>query len=146
MASYKTVIRKLLNRTLSPLGLAVGRKDQLRHGHANSYERLHNLKTIGFAPKFVLDCGAYVGTWTLETARIFPDAKFLLVEPNTAVFNRLRETISPIASRCTVLDAAVGERMDTAKLNVWDGSATASSLLNNVAGPPQKQITVQVRT
>ncbi len=58
MASYKTTIRQLLNRALKRTGYAIGRMEQLRHGRANSYERLHNLKTLGFAPTVIFDCGA----------------------------------------------------------------------------------------
>jgi FkbM family methyltransferase len=146
MASYKTAVRKLLNRALKRTGYAIGRKEQLRHGRANSYERLHNLKTLGFAPTVIFDCGAYVGQWTIETARIFPDARFLLIEPNPEVQEQLHATIKPIAHRCTVLETAVGERAGTANLNLWAGGGTGSSLLANVAGQPHKQVPIKVCT
>tara|TARA_R110000765_G_scaffold283498_2_gene380469 strand:- start:16 stop:690 length:675 start_codon:yes stop_codon:yes gene_type:complete len=48
----------------------------------NLNESLLTLKKFGFAPKFILDIGAYKGEWTDQVSYIFPTAGFLLVEPN----------------------------------------------------------------
>lgn len=39
------------------------------------------ITNCGLEPKFVIDVGAHKGTWTAEVQNIFPDAKFLLIEP-----------------------------------------------------------------
>jgi FkbM family methyltransferase len=39
------------------------------------------IKNCGLEPKFVIDVGAHKGTWTAEVQNIFPDSKFLLIEP-----------------------------------------------------------------
>jgi FkbM family methyltransferase len=39
------------------------------------------IKNCGLEPKFVVDVGAHKGTWTAEVQNIFPDSKFLLIEP-----------------------------------------------------------------
>ena len=39
------------------------------------------IKNCGLEPKFVIDVGAHKGTWTSEVQNIFPDSKFLLIEP-----------------------------------------------------------------
>jgi FkbM family methyltransferase len=41
---------------------------------------LMRLKQMGFTPFSVLDIGAYEGKWSVETARIFPAAKYILYE------------------------------------------------------------------
>ena len=46
------------------------------------YQRLRHIKHLGFDPKVIFDCGAFVGAWTVRVSEIFPDAIFLLVEPN----------------------------------------------------------------
>lgn len=40
------------------------------------------LKSIGWAPKTIIDIGAYKGEWTLQTRMYFPNAQYTLVEPN----------------------------------------------------------------
>jgi FkbM family methyltransferase len=40
------------------------------------------LLKVGWYPKTVLDVGAYKGTWTTQTKRVFPKAKFTLIEAN----------------------------------------------------------------
>ena len=44
-----------------------------------SYQRL---KKIGFAPKSVVDIGAYHGNWTRLTQSIFPSASYTMIEAN----------------------------------------------------------------
>ena len=53
------------------------------HGHENPLQKsLLTLREFGFAPKFILDIGAYKGEWTDQVFYIFPRAGFLLIEPN----------------------------------------------------------------
>jgi FkbM family methyltransferase len=40
------------------------------------------LKSFGWMPHTILDIGAYKGNWTRETRLHFPNAKFVLIEPN----------------------------------------------------------------
>jgi hypothetical protein len=39
------------------------------------------ITNCGLEPQFVIDVGAHKGTWTAKVQNIFPDAKFLLIEP-----------------------------------------------------------------
>ena len=43
--------------------------------------RLENLRRAGFAPRKIIDAGAYRGEWTRLAQSIFPTAEFLLIEP-----------------------------------------------------------------
>jgi FkbM family methyltransferase len=40
------------------------------------------MAAAGFRPKTVLDVGAAFGTWTADCRATFPDARYILVEPN----------------------------------------------------------------
>jgi len=40
-----------------------------------------NLKRLGFKPNYILDIGAYVGSWTEMIKEIYPEAEILMVEP-----------------------------------------------------------------
>lgn len=42
---------------------------------------LYNMAQRGFRPVRVLDIGANRGTWTIAAMRVFPDAEYLLLEP-----------------------------------------------------------------
>jgi FkbM family methyltransferase len=43
-------------------------------------DRVLNLKRLGFAPRRILDVGAYIGDWSDMARRVFPDAEVLMVE------------------------------------------------------------------
>jgi len=43
--------------------------------------KLNNLKLLGFNPNKILDLGAYHGTWSYSCFHIFPQAKYMLIEP-----------------------------------------------------------------
>jgi FkbM family methyltransferase len=45
---------------------------------------LSQLKECGFAPTSVIDVGANLGNWTMETRRVFPSARFFLVDADPA--------------------------------------------------------------
>lgn len=58
-------------------------KDRVRHraGAVTVRHRLSNLRDAGFAPRTIIDAGAFHGDWSLLCAGIFPEARFLLIEP-----------------------------------------------------------------
>lgn len=39
------------------------------------------IQNCGLKPKLIIDVGAHSGTWTSEVQKIFPEAEFLLIEP-----------------------------------------------------------------
>jgi FkbM family methyltransferase len=51
------------------------------HGVGSMEEFLRFLRTVGLAPRCVLDVGAYDGRWSAMAAKEFPDARFVLIEP-----------------------------------------------------------------
>ena len=62
-------------------------------GICNPKDTLYRLKNLGINPELVVDAGAYHGLWTKAYSTFFPDAKWLLVEPqkqfNTIIKNNL---------------------------------------------------------
>jgi len=48
---------------------------------------LRNLRRQGFLPQYIVDCGAYRGSWTRKAKSIFPDAHVLMIEAR-AVMNK----------------------------------------------------------
>jgi FkbM family methyltransferase len=53
----------------------------LQGDHIQVYHALRRLKRHGFSPDFIFDVGASTGVWSDVAHRVFPDARFILVEP-----------------------------------------------------------------
>jgi FkbM family methyltransferase len=81
----KSAAKKFLER----MGLHVAR------GPANRFEAMEHalmqLRSRGYAPRVVIDGGANVGRWTELAHTIFPDADYLLVEPQPACLPALQD-------------------------------------------------------
>jgi FkbM family methyltransferase len=50
-------------------------------GFLEDFARLGLLRSLGFAPRQVLDVGASNGQWSVACAHVFPEAAYALVEP-----------------------------------------------------------------
>ena len=67
--------------------------DNLKHDYASGISMwwsLENLRRCGFHPASVIDVGAFIGEWTQRTRAIWPEAKYLMVEPQPNKQERLR--------------------------------------------------------
>ena len=62
-------------------------KDRLRQraGAATLRGRLQNLRRAGFAPRKIIDAGAFQGEWATLAHEVFPNAAILLIEPQPSV-------------------------------------------------------------
>ena len=47
----------------------------------NIYHHISNLRKLGFHPDLVIDVGALFGNWTKNVKQIFPEASFIMIEP-----------------------------------------------------------------
>ena len=45
--------------------------------------RISSLAEFGFEPRYIIDIGANVGSWTDQVAVFFPNSNFLMVEANS---------------------------------------------------------------
>jgi FkbM family methyltransferase len=48
------------------------------------YYHIANLKKLGFHPDLIIDAGALYGQWTENVKAIFPEAAFIMIEPQIA--------------------------------------------------------------
>jgi FkbM family methyltransferase len=67
-------------------------QDDLKHRYASGLSMwwsLENLKRCGFLPASVIDAGAFDGAWTQRTRAIWPEAKYLMIEPQPNKRERL---------------------------------------------------------
>jgi hypothetical protein len=81
-----------------------------------------DFKARGFDPSLIFDVGAATGTWTASVRKIFPDAKYVTVEPRQTKF-------------APTVRAAVGAQAGTGTLTDWK---TGSTLLATGANNPDK--------
>ena len=77
--SLASRVRRAANRILAPAGLAIVRKGA--NDRATLAGALANARRLGVEPRTVIDVGAAYGYWARECANVFPDARYLLVEP-----------------------------------------------------------------
>ena len=70
-----------------------------------------DFRARGFRPSLIFDIGSAEGTWTAAVRPIFPEARFVLVEPR-------RTSAEP------TVRAAVGARQGTLTLTDWDTGST----------------------
>jgi FkbM family methyltransferase len=105
-----------LNRLLAPLGFALQRRSG--PARATAERALVRLPGLGLVqPRTVIDVGAAFGDWSSFAAGVFPDARFLLVEP-LAEFAPFLETRARELPNAVFIGEAAGEVSGTAPLHV----------------------------
>jgi len=66
-------------------------KLRLRAGAITLRSRLENLRRAGFRPKKIIDAGAFRGHWAQSVLEVFPEARVLLIEPQSECQEILRK-------------------------------------------------------
>lgn len=69
-------------------------KDQASIYAPRLWTFLVHLKRMGFAPTYIVDVGANVGSWSSEVKRIYPTARFVLLDADPSNAEKLREVCS----------------------------------------------------
>lgn len=145
----KSTIKKVINKTLNPFGIEL---------ISNSYsagakmfscrDRIAHVKKIGYNPKCIIDAGAFKGNWTLDIHRIYPDAQFLIVEPNPNVQSQLQNAVKSIYPPPIIEQKALADSPATLKFNIWGdpNNAPSASLHDHVKGSAERQIDVEATT
>jgi FkbM family methyltransferase len=90
--SAKRILKKIVNILPMPLKNKAYKASAIIFGLSNLnslpvyniYHHISNLKKLGFNPDLVIDVGALFGEWTENVRQIFPEANFIMVEPQVA--------------------------------------------------------------
>lgn len=88
---------------------------------------LEYIRTQGCRPEFVLDIGANGGDWTRMAKKVFPEASFLLVEPQP----KMREHLNALCrafDNVTWVEAGAGARQGRLVQTIWEDLAGSSFL------------------
>jgi len=98
---------------------------------------LEDVRARGFKPKFALDVGANVGGWTRMAKGIFPEARFVLIEPQ----REMRRFLDPLCAAfpdVSWVEVAVGSADTTLVQTVYPDNPGASSFLELAKGTPPR--------
>jgi FkbM family methyltransferase len=128
------VMKGLVRRSVARLGYEIRRAEPPAppppdppHGIGKMEEFLRFLHTRGIRPKCVLDVGAYRATWAVRAAKVFPDARFVLVEPQAELAPDLTAFLSGCVSG-RLVEAGAAAAPGRMALSVGDGPAGLTAL------------------
>jgi FkbM family methyltransferase len=124
--------------------LSLGGRD-LQGDFALVYLALRRLRRHGFAPDFVIDVGASTGVWSDTAKRVFPKARYILVDPLHSHYYRMNQWFFQRNPDFETVAAAVSDRSGEAELNV-SPDLYGSSLLQPAASHPHETVRVPVLT
>jgi FkbM family methyltransferase len=109
------------------------------------YQALRRMKHKGYSPDFILDVGASSGVWSDAAHRVFPQARFILVEPLYSQYRGMNDWYFRRHPDFECVPVAVSERPGVAELRLTEdlyGSSlfsappnTANNLLPAVDPP-----------
>lgn len=102
--SMRDSVRQLVNDVLGKAGVRLVNAAWGPRGYVNALQRI---KRQGVCPAEIIDVGAAQGEWTRECMTIFPDARYLLVDP-------LAENLEALS------------RLASPKVKVWHGALGAA--------------------
>ena len=116
------------------------------HGIGAMEEFLRFLHSRGLRPRCILDVGAYRATWATKAAKVFPDARFVLIEPQAELAPDLAAFLAVRPSGRHV-PAGAGAEAGSFALTVGDGPGGLTELTvgdgldaSSFLPPPDEQL------
>lgn len=88
---------------------------------------LEDLKQRGLNCNTILDIGANKATWSRMAKKVFPEAKFCLIEPQIEMKDELENFCKEFKNAIYIL-AGAGAKKDILTLTIWDDLAGSSFL------------------
>jgi len=78
-------LKTLIQSFLRPFGLRLSRLNSVASPDYGATVLFATLKRFGFAPRLVMDIGANHGNWTRCALQYFPEAEYVLIEPQNSL-------------------------------------------------------------
>ena len=109
------------------------------------YQSMRRLSNLYYTPSFVVDVGSSTGIWSLSVSKIFPDARYILIDPLLSTYpsNELEACVSRIRN-CEVVEAAISDRTGTAEFTVSTDLYGSSLLYIGSSAEPKEKIAVEL--
>jgi FkbM family methyltransferase len=110
------------------------------------YQVMRRLKNQGFRPDFVVDIGASMGIWSHAVSKVFPMARFVLVDPLFSRYDKwARERHIGAIPNAELVDAAISNQAGKSSFQV-PPDLYGGSLLRLSDGHPYETVEVSVQT
>ena len=105
------------------------------------------LKSLGFAPKHIVDVGANHGKWTRKALSFFPDAHYTMVEPQDDLKRYVQDLIDA-GCKLHWINAGAGDKMGNLMFTIAERDDSSSFVPSpeNADATNHRQVTVVVRT
>lgn len=110
------------------------------------YRALRRLKWRGFRPDFVVDVGASVGVWSYTINKLFPDSRFLLIDPLISKYDAgSRNYFTGQQSNFELVEVAISNYSGQSSLQV-SPDLYGSSLLHPADFRSYETVDIDVKT
>ena len=109
------------------------------------YQAFRRLRRRGYQPDFVIDVGASTGVWSDTAKRVFPNARYILIDPLHSHYVRINKWFFRRNPDFEPITAAVSDQPGEAELNV-SPDLYGSSLLKPGDSRPYDSLKVPVLT
>jgi FkbM family methyltransferase len=138
-------VKDFIRSALSKVGVRVIRTKNLKYLFSDDAldDFFGSLKGLGFIPKHIVDVGANHGDWTRTAIKYFPDAHYILVEPQ----DHLKIYVQNLLDKGHEIDwinAGAGERSGTMVLNIAAHDDQSSFVVGKRYGQCSSEIQLSV--
>ena len=120
-------VKALIQSLLRPFGLRLSRLKNDRGPDYGPSVLFATLKRFGFSPRHILDVGANHGTWTRTALRYFPEAEFVLVEPQDHLKVHIQDLIDS-GKKIRWINAGVADKSGMMRFYISDRDDSSTFL------------------
>ncbi len=93
---------------------------------------LEDIKARGFSPRTIVDVGAHRGDWSKMAAEIFPQASYIMIEPQEEMGPDIEKFVASFP-KARWIKAGAGATEAKLDLTIWDDFAGSSFLPDETA-------------
>jgi len=120
-------LKALIQSLLRPFGLRLSRLNNVRGPDYGASVLFPTLKGFGFSPRYVIDIGANHGNWTRTAIKYFPEAEYLLIEPQDQLKVCVQDLIDS-GSKIRWINAGVADKSGILRFYVSDRDDSSTFL------------------
>lgn len=110
-----------------------------------AYIALKRLNDTGFKPEFILDVGASTGIWSKSMNVLFPESRFILVEPLLQVYQQKQAVSKKESANFEIVQVAISNQKGVARFQV-SADLYGSSLLSPSDSREYESVEVPITT
>jgi FkbM family methyltransferase len=129
-----------VQRRLKPLLVAgiAGFLKRAGYGFVDHDGFLKHIRSNGFAPKTIIDVGAFIGGWSRGAKPIFPNAQYLMVEGNEDNRERLEMSVAEIGNAEYVIALLGPEEKEEVTFHVHSKGSSVLPELTSFGMEPRR--------